>query len=318
MCNTTRPGLSGVLTGPPKMWLAPAKLNLFLHIIGRRADGYHLLQTVFQFIDFYDRLQFTVCEDGIISRQAQLADIDEEADLTIKAAKLLQRAAKTPLGVTIQIEKNIPLGAGLGGGSSDAATTLIALNSLWQLNFSVEQLAALGLELGADVPVFVRGHAAWAEGVGEQLTAIDLPEPWYLVIVPPCHVSTREIFNTAELTRDAAPIKIRDFLAGRGKQDFTDSGLTSAGFANIKFENTEFGNTFEPVVRSLYPEINKVFGWLSDYAQPRLTGTGACIFAEFESEQLAENIATRLPTQWHGFVAKGVNVSPLHKQASIS
>ncbi len=313
MCDTTRPGLSGIPTGPSKTWLAPAKLNLFLHIIGRRADGYHLLQTVFQFIDFYDRLQFTVREDGTISRQAQLTDIDEESDLTIKAAKLLQGAAKTSLGATIQIEKNIPMGAGLGGGSSDAATTLIALNSLWQLKFSVGQLAALGLELGADVPVFVRGHAAWAEGVGEQLTDIDLPEPWYLVIVPPCHVSTGEIFNTAELTRDAAPIKIRDFLAARRKQDFT-----GFGFANTKFEDTEFGNTFEPVVRSLYPEINKVFGWLADYAQPRLTGTGACIFAEFESEQLAENIARRLPTQWHGFVAKGVNVSPLHKQASIS
>lgn len=298
MCNTTQSIPSDMPAGPPKIWLAPAKLNLFLHIIGRREDGYHLLQTVFQFIDFYDRLQFTLCEDGAISRKSQIAGVDAESDLTVKAAKLLQKAAKTLLGAEIQIEKNIPMGAGLGGGSSDAATTLIALNSLWQLKFSVKQLAVLGLELGADVPVFVHGHAAWAEGVGEQLTALDLPEPWYLMVVPPCHVSTGEIFNTPELTRDAAPIKIRDFLAACGEQDFGQC------------ENI-CGNAFEPIVRRLYHEVNKVFEWLSNYAQPKLTGTGACIFAEFASEQSAADVARRLPRQWHGFVAKGINVSPL-------
>ncbi len=313
MCNTTQSALSDISAGPPNMWLAPAKLNLFLHIIGRREDGYHLLQTVFQFIDFYDRLQFTVCKDGVISRETKIAGIDADCDLTVKAAKLLQSTAKTPLGAAIRIEKNIPMGAGLGGGSSDAATTLIALNSLWQLKFSVTQLATLGLELGADVPVFVHGHAAWAEGVGELLTALDLPEPWYLMIVPPCHVSTGEIFNTAELTRDAAPIKIRDFLAAaRSKHNVGGLRFERAYFDN---DYEKYGNAFEPVVRRLYPDINKIFGWLSDYAQPRLTGTGACIFAEFESEKSAEEVARRLPKQWRGFVAKGMNVSPL--QASI-
>ncbi|NOX42557.1 MAG: 4-(cytidine 5'-diphospho)-2-C-methyl-D-erythritol kinase [Gammaproteobacteria bacterium] len=304
-CDTTRgPNLTvlpDTLPGKGRdKWLAPAKLNLFLHITGRRADGYHLLQTVFQFIEFYDQLQFSVREDGVICRQSQLVGIDEKSDLSVRAAKLLQTTANSCLGTTIQIEKNIPMGAGLGGGSSDAATTLIALNSLWQLGFSIERLAALGIELGADVPVFVRGHAAWAEGIGEQLTNIDLPEPWYLVIVPPCHVSTGEIFNAPELTRDAPPIKIRDFLSGQ-----------TAG------QRTVCGNACEPVVRSLYPEINKVFEWLSEHARPKLTGTGTCVFAAFESEQSAEDIAQRLPTQWRGLVAKGINVSPLYTQASI-
>jgi len=271
----------------PDKWSAPAKLNLFLHITGRRPDGYHLLQTVFQFIDYCDLLSFDVRTDGVICRASDLRGIDEQADLSVRAAKLLQATAQTPLGVTIQVDKHIPMGGGLGGGSSDAATTLIALNSLWELGFSVDQLADLGLRLGADVPVFVRGHAAWAEGVGEALVAIDLPEPWYLVLVPPCHVSTGEIFNDQELTRDAAPIKIRDFLEGQGR------------------------NVFEPVVRRQYPEVDKVITWLSEYAKPKLTGTGACVFAEFESEQAANDIAEKLPGNWQGFVARGMNKSPL-------
>jgi len=299
---------------PPDLsnqWLAPAKLNLFLHITGRRADGYHLLQTVFQFIDYFDRLQFTLREDGVISRGAEIAGIDEEIDLTVKAAKLLQKTAKTQLGAQIQLEKNIPMGAGLGGGSSDAATTLVALNSLWQLNFSSDRLAELGQKLGADVPVFIRGHAAWAEGIGEQLTAIDLTEPWYLVIVPPCHVSTGEIFNTAELTRDSAPIKIRDFLVAVAQEKAAQEKLRSGAQADLGLVNV-----FEPVVRRLYPEVDKVFDWLSAFAQPKLTGSGACVFAEIGSEQTANELMQRLPEQWHGFVAKGLNVSPLLKQAA--
>jgi len=295
MCDKRMPAEA---TNSGKWWLAPAKLNLFLHITGRRVDGYHLLQTVFQFIDYYDRLQFSVRKDGLVRRQPVLKDIEEKSDLTVRAARLLQSAANTSLGVTIQIEKNIPMGAGLGGGSSDAATTLIALNSLWQLGFSVKQLADMGLELGADVPVFVHGRAAWAEGVGEQLTVIDLPEPWYLVVAPPCHVSTGEIFSSSELTRSAAPIKIRDFLAGQ------ESPRNEA----------YYGNVFEPVVRRLYPEINKVFEWLSEYAKPKLTGTGACVFAAFDSKELAEEIEQRLPSQWRGLVARGMNISPMNKQ----
>ena len=271
----------------PDKWSAPAKLNLFLHITGRRPDGYHLLQTVFQFIDYCDLLSFDVRMDGLICRTVDLPGLDEQTDLSLRAAKLLQDTAQTPLGASIQVEKHIPMGGGLGGGSSDAATTLIALNSLWDIGFSVDQLADLGLRLGADVPVFVRGHAAWAEGVGEALVAIDLPEPWYLVLVPGCHVSTGEIFNDQELTRDAAPIKIRDFLAGQGR------------------------NVFEPVVRRQYHEVDEVIIWLSQYARPKLTGTGACVFAEFESEQAAKDIAEKLPGNWQGFVARGMNKSPL-------
>lgn len=287
-------------------WLAPAKLNLFLRIVGQRADGYHLLQSVFQFVEFYDKLQFTVRDDGVIERQSQLEGIDEVSDLTLRAAKLLQSTANTHLGVTIEIEKNIPMGAGLGGGSSDAATTLVALNSLWQLKFSIDQLAMLGLKLGADVPVFVRGQAAWAEGIGEQLTNIDPPEPWYLLVVPQCHISTAEIFNTPQLTRDAPPIKIRDFLASVALEHRKGG------------DDQAYGNACESVVRRLYPEVNAAFEWLSEYARPRLTGTGACVFAAFESEQLAQDIAYKLPARWRGLVTKGINVSPLRAQADLA
>lgn len=269
-------------------WLAPAKLNLFLHITGRRQDGYHLLQTVFQFIDYCDLLHFEVRHDGLIRRVTEIAGVDERQDLVWRAANLLQQESNAHLGVDISIIKRIPMGGGLGGGSSDAATTLVALNRLWDLDLSVSRLVELGIKLGADVPVFINGQAAWAEGVGEKLQSVSLPEPWYVVIMPPCQVATGEIFTAPELTRDGNPIKIRDFLAGQGV------------------------NVCEPVVRSRYPEVGEVLDWLSQFSKARLTGTGACVFAAFDSERLAQEVISKIPSQWSGFVAKGLNTSPLY------
>jgi len=268
-------------------WPAPAKLNLFLHIVGRRADGFHLLQTAFQFIDLCDTLRFDVTHDGRIERDLDLAEIPAEHDLTVRAARLLQHATGTTLGARIRCEKFIPLGGGLGGGSSDAATTLVALNQLWGTAQSVDELAQLGLRLGADVPVFVRGHAAWAEGVGEIITPIAPPEPWYVVIHPLCHVSTAEIFTLPELTRNTSPIKIRDFFVGIG------------------------GNDCENTVCARYPAVAAALDWLGNYSSARMTGTGACVFAAFPTEARAREVATRTPPQWRGFFAKGLNRSPL-------
>jgi 4-diphosphocytidyl-2-C-methyl-D-erythritol kinase len=273
-------------------WPAPGKLNLFLHITGRRADGYHLLQTVFQFIDRCDWLYFDVRDSGVIRRITDVPGVPPEHDLTVRAARLLREAgapSDLALGVDIHIEKHLPMGGGLGGGSSDAATTLVALNKLWGLNLPVERLAALGLQLGADVPVFVLGHAAWAEGVGEQLTPVDLKEPWYLVVVPPCHVSTAKIFSTPELTRNLPAIKIGGFLLGEGI------------------------NVCEPVVCKLHPQVAEALRWLSQFGQARMTGTGACVFVPFEDEDAARRALERLPPVWQGFVAKGMNQSPLFK-----
>lgn len=276
-----------------RIYPAPAKLNLFLHIVGRRPDGYHLLQTVFQFLDLADELGFAVLQDGTIRRLSELRGVDPDADLVVRAARLLQAESGTRLGAEITVEKRIPLGGGLGGGSSDAATTLVALNELWGTGFSTERLAALGLRLGADVPVFVHGRAAWAEGVGEQLIAIDPPEPWYLVLVPPCHVPTARIFGAAQLTRDSTRMKIGDFLAG-----------------------APTGNVCEPVVREWYPEVAAALDWLAQHAKPRLTGTGACVFAAFEEEDAARAVLARVPSQWRGLVARGRNVSPLYAALS--
>jgi 4-diphosphocytidyl-2-C-methyl-D-erythritol kinase len=269
-------------------WPAPAKLNLFLHITGRRQDGYHLLQTVFQFIDYCDLLHFEVRHDGLIRRVTEIAGVDERQDLVWRAANLLQQESNAHLGVDISIIKRIPMGGGLGGGSSDAATTLVALNRLWDLDLSVSRLVELGIKLGADVPVFINGQAAWAEGVGEKLQSVSLPQPWYVVIMPPCQVATGEIFTAPELTRDSNPIKIRDFLAGQGV------------------------NVCEPVVRSRHPEVGEVLDWLSQFSKARLTGTGACVFAAFDSERLAQEVISKIPSQWSGFVAKGLNTSPLY------
>ena len=272
------------------VWLAPAKLNLFLHIVGRRADGFHLLQTAFQFIDLCDTLRFDITRDGRIERAYELAGIPAEHDLTVCAANLLQRATGTTSGARITCEKCIPLGGGLGGGSSDAATTLVALNDLWHTQLSIDQLAMLGLQLGADVPVLVRGHAAWAEGVGEILTPIDPPEPWYVVIHPLCHVSTAEIFSLPELTRTTSPIKIRDFFVGVGRNDC------------------------ESAVCARYPAVAAALDWLGKYSAARMTGTGACVFAAVTTEAQAREIALLTPPQWRGFAAQGLNHSPLRAQ----
>lgn len=269
-------------------WPAPAKLNLFLHITGRRADGYHQLQTVFQFLDMGDELRFVPRADGEIHRHGELAGVPAEQDLCVRAARLLQQEAACKLGADIHLHKRLPMGGGLGGGSSDAATTLLVLNRLWGLDLPLAQLAQLGLQLGADVPVFVHGHAAWAEGVGEQLTPVDLPEPWYLVLAPAVHVSTAELFADPQLTRDAQPLKIRDFLAGTG------------------------GNVFEALVRKRYPPVDEALTWLGQFAKARLTGTGACVFAAFETEAEARAVAEQAQARWTVLLAAGRNCSPLH------
>lgn len=273
---------------PDRVWLAPAKLNLMLHIVGRRADGYHRLQTVFQFLDHSDRLRFEPRTDGRIRRTTPLPGVTEATDLTVRAARALQDATGTPRGADIHIDKRLPLGGGLGGGSSDAATTLVALNQLWELGLSTERLAGLGLTLGADVPVFVHGRAAWAEEVGEVLTPIDeLPEPWFVVLIPPVSVSTGTVFQDEDLTRNCPAITIPDFLAGAGS------------------------NVFEPVVRKRYPLIERALGDLGRFSASRLTGTGACVYASFSDERSARRAMATLRPRWSGFVARGQRVSPL-------
>ena len=272
------------------LWPAPAKLNLFLHVTGRRADGYHQLQTVFQFLDIADQIQLQVRPDGDIRRTRPLDNVAEKQDLSLRAARLLQTEAGVTQGVDIQIEKRLPMGGGLGGGSSDAATVLVALNHLWDIGFSEDRLARLGLQLGADVPVFVRGRAAWAEGIGDQLTPITPPEPWYLVLVPPVTVSTAEIFSAPELTRHTPPIRIPDFLAGAG------------------------GNDCEAVVRGRYPVVGQYLDWLGQFGRARLTGTGGCVFAAFPTHAAAQRAREQLPDGWRGFVAQGRNRSPLHSR----
>lgn len=271
-------------------WPAPAKLNLFLHITGRRADGYHLLQTLFQFLDYGDSLDFRLRADSDIVRRSGPDDIPAESDLTAKAARLLQQRSGVRQGVDIHLHKRLPRQAGLGGGSSDAATTLVALNRLWSAGATPDELAAMALELGADVPVFVVGHAAWAEGVGEVLTRVTPPEPWYLVLQPACEISTREIFQAADLTRNSAPITIARFYAGEGRNDF------------------------EPVVRRRYPQVAAALDWLAQTAPSRLTGSGACVYAAYASESEARRVQETLPPGWRGFIARGCNRSPLQQR----
>jgi 4-diphosphocytidyl-2-C-methyl-D-erythritol kinase len=268
-------------------WPAPAKLNLFLHIVGRRADGYHLLQTAFQFLDCSDLLYLSLRRDAGVRLLSPLPGVPAEADLTVRAARLLQRHCGVRQGVDIRLDKRLPMGGGLGGGSSDAATVLVALNVLWGTGLADDELAGLGLQLGADVPVFVRGHAAWGEGVGEQLTPIDLPEPCYVVLVPPVTVSTAEVFAAPELTRNTRAITISDFLSGAGHNDC------------------------EAVVRRCYPAVAEALDWLRGFAPARLTGTGACIFAPFTDADEARHVLGQLPRCWTGFVARGCNRSPL-------
>ncbi len=266
---------------------SPAKLNLMLHITGQRADGYHLLQTVFQFIDLSDEITLTITDDGSIQRSAGNPEVEQEQDLVIRAARLLQQRYAVKQGVDIRIQKNIPMGGGLGGGSSDAASTLMALNLLWKLGLSNQELRDIGLELGADVPVFIYGKNAWAEGVGEQFEPINLPKCWYLVLHPQIFVSTGQIFSSKHLTRDCHPIKIRAFLEGQGT------------------------NVCEPVACKLYPEIQHALNWLNQFSPARMTGTGACIFAAFDSAEKANSVKSQIPETWTGYVAQGLDSNPV-------
>jgi 4-diphosphocytidyl-2-C-methyl-D-erythritol kinase len=266
---------------------APAKLNLMLRVTGRRADGYHLLQTVFRCIDYGDTLRFAVREDGAITRANEVAGVPEADDLTLRAARLLQRAASTRLGADIALEKRLPLGGGLGGGSSDAATTLIVLNRLWGLDLPRPRLQELALELGADVPVFVFGESALGEGIGEKLIPLALPPAWYLVLFPPVSVATARIFQDSDLKRDSNPIRIPPF------------------------SDVARGNDLEPVVCRHYPEVARHLAWLKQFGAALMTGSGACVFAEFSTEAEARSVLRQLPMTMRGVVARGLDRHPL-------
>ena len=268
-------------------WPAPAKLNLCLHIVGRRDDGYHLLQSAIQFVDLCDLLRFYRRPPGVIERVAGPAAVPAEVDLVVRAARLLAASAGGAFGVAIDLDKRIPMQAGLGGGSSDAATTLVALNLLWGIDWNGEQLAELGLKLGADVPVFVRGHAAWMEGIGEVLTSADYPESVYLVVQPRAAVSTAAVFDAPELTRNTPITTIRAFRESGGRNDCTAT------------------------VRGRYPQVAQALDWLQEYGDARLTGTGSCVFAEFPDRTAAGDVLARLPNEWCGYVVRGLNRSPL-------
>ncbi|CFL39260.1 4-(cytidine 5'-diphospho)-2-C-methyl-D-erythritol kinase [Burkholderia pseudomallei] len=282
--------------------LAPAKLNLFLHITGRRPDGYHALQSVFQLLDWGDRLHFTLRDDGKVSRVTDVPGVPEESDLVVRAASLLKAHAGATLGVDIEIDKRLPMGAGLGGGSSDAATTLLALNRLWRLDLPRTTLQSLAVKLGADVPFFVFGKNAFAEGIGEALQAVELPARWFLVVTPRVHVPTAAIFSEKSLTRDSKPITITDFLAQRG----IDAGWPDS-----------FGrNDMQPVVTSKYAEVAKVVEWFYNLPPARMTGSGASVFAAFKSKADAEAAQAKLPAGWNSAVAESMSEHPLFAFAS--
>ena len=269
---------------------SPAKINLFLHITGQRSDGYHNLQTLFQLLDFGDKLVFRSNRSGNIKINGNIDGVDEKNNLIFHAATLLQKSTGCDLGCTIDLTKNLPMGAGLGGGSSNAATTLVGLNALWKCGLTANQLSDLGKTLGADVPVFVHGESAFAEGIGDILTPLTLPQRWFLVITPNCHVSTREIFSNPQLTRNSSPIKIRAL-----------SGV-------------EYRNDCQDVVSKLHPAVGTVLQWVENFSAPLMTGTGASVFCSFDSKSEAQHVLSKLPKQWTGFVAKGVNRSPVHEQ----
>jgi 4-diphosphocytidyl-2-C-methyl-D-erythritol kinase len=272
-------------------WPAPAKLNLFLHIVGRRADGYHLLQTAFQLLDWGDSVRLRLREDGQIRRIDPLPGLAEEHDLAVRAARALQQAAGAPLGADIAIDKRIPLGGGLGGGSSDAATTLVVLNRLWNTGLDEDALAGLALGLGADVPVFVRGRSAWAEGVGDQLVTLALPPRWYVVVDPGASVPTADLFGTPELTRDAPHLTIPLFL----------SGATTT-------------NVFEPIVRERFPAVAHALDWLATHGAARLSGSGGCVFVAMDTREAGEAVVRDCPEGLRAILALGVPVSPLHER----
>lgn len=276
--------ISGVLAGCP----APAKLNLFLHVVGRRDDGYHLLQTAFRLLDWGDRLDFRVRDDGLIRRTNQVAGVSEDDDLVVRAARRLQQATGTPLGADITLHKVLPMGGGVGGGSSDAATTLIALNHLWQTRLTRADLQQLGLALGADVPFFIYGRDAFAEGVGEAFQPLALPAAVYVVLSPEVSVPTAEIFSAKGLTRDTPPIRIADFAASPTRNDLQATAC------------------------SRYPEVGRAINWLEHYAPARMTGSGACVFAEVASEIEADEIVSLCPARWKAWKAKSLARHPLY------
>jgi 4-diphosphocytidyl-2-C-methyl-D-erythritol kinase len=273
---------------------APAKLNLFLHVVGRRADGHHLLQSVFRMVDLQDSLRFMPRKDGEIRMSCNVPELVDTEDLCVRAARLLRARAAHPGGVDIRLEKRIPMGGGLGGGSSDAATTLMALNAQWSVGLSAPELAALGLELGADVPFFLGMGSAFAEGVGEKLVPVSLPAAWYLVLVPPVSVPTAAVFAAQELTRNTKTITISSFSAG--------PGLYQSGFGH---------NDLEPVVCSRYPQVAEHLAWLRQQADARMSGSGACVFAEFATEREARAAASRMPVGMQGHVVRGLDRHPL-------
>jgi 4-diphosphocytidyl-2-C-methyl-D-erythritol kinase len=291
-------GMSAANEQGERPWPAPAKLNLFLHILGRRPDGYHELQTCFQFVDLCDDITIKVRSDGEIRRVRGALGVSAESDLCVRAAHALKAASGCVLGADIDVVKRIPMGAGLGGGSSDAATCLVALNRLWGLDRPVAELAALGLKLGADVPVFVHGRAAWAEGVGEKLLPLYPPaapaEDNYLIIKPNVFVSTAEVFQDPELTRNSSPITIHGFLASGG------------------------GNDCLGVVRRRYPEVARALDWLSVFGTARLTGTGACVFVSLETMDRGREIVRKLPPAFDAFLVRGLNDSPLLERLSAA
>jgi 4-diphosphocytidyl-2-C-methyl-D-erythritol kinase len=274
-------------------WPAPAKLNLFLHVTGRRADGYHTLQTAFRLIDLADTLRFTPRDDGGVTQRRALAGVAPEQDLCVRAAMLLKQSTGYPGGVEIELDKRIPMGGGLGGGSSDAATTLVALNHLWQLGLKRGELQRLGLKLGADVPVFVFGQNAFAEGVGEELTPLVLPPAWYLVLVPPVQVPTAAVFAAPELTREAKPIRITAFFDG--------------------LKRRALRNDLEPVVCKRYPEVARHLAWLKQHGEARMSGSGACVYAEFSTESAVHAARAQLPPAMRGFVVRGLELHPLRE-----
>jgi 4-diphosphocytidyl-2-C-methyl-D-erythritol kinase len=268
---------------------APAKLNLFLHVVGRRTDGYHLLQSVFRLIDRADTVHLELRDDGRVVREGDLPGVAEDDDLTVRAARLLQAHAPAGAGVTIRLDKVLPLGGGLGGGSSDAATVLLALNRLWQVNLPRETLQHLALQLGADVPVFVFGQSAFAEGVGEILHPASVPPAWYVVLMPPVQVPTAAVFAAPELTRNTPALKIARFSAGMGQH-----------------------NDLQPVVVDRYPEVARHLEWLAQFGEARMTGSGACVFATFGTEEAARGVLRQLPETMQGFVAQGLDKHPLY------
>ena len=277
----------GQLNAWERRYPAPAKLNLFLHVVGRRPDGYHLLQTAFRLIDLCDWLRFTPRENGEVRLARAIPGVVEDENLVVRAARLLQADGQVRAGVEIDLEKNIPIGGGLGGGSSDCATTLAVLNRLWGLKLPAERLAEMALALGADVPFFLFGRNAFGEGIGERLARLDLPEAWYVVLVPPVSVPTRVIFAAPELTRNSKTIKISGFSAGFGRNDL------------------------EPVVCRRHAEVAAHLEWLRQFGDARMSGSGACVFAEFAAEREARSVHSKMPAEMRGFVVRGLDRQPL-------